>query len=300
VIAALATLRVVGGERPRENWRRNLDVAGALTVTAGLVVLTYAIVRTETWGWGSPRTLAMFAVALALLATSVLIEARFAAAPLLPLRLFRSRQLTSANAVALLLGSSVFAMWYFLSLYLQDVLGYTPIEAGLAFVPMALLIAVGATISGRLVGRIGAGPVLASGMALISAGMLLYGRLPVAGDYAVDVLGPSVLAAAGIGFAFVPVTIAALAGVPPRDQGVASGLVNTSRQVGGSLGLAVLATAATAHTASLAGHESAHAALTAGFHHAFVLGAIFAGLGALIAAFAIPRVRAGRPAVAEA
>jgi EmrB/QacA subfamily drug resistance transporter len=262
VVAALATLRVVGGERRREDWRRNLDVAGALSVTAGLMVLTFAIVRTETWGWGSPRTLAAFGLALALLATWLLIEARFAAAPLLPLRLFRSRQLSSANAVVLMLGSSVFAMWYFLSLYLQDVLGYTPIEAGLAFAPMACLIAVCATICGRLVGRIGAGPVLATGMALISAGMLLYGRLPVQGDYVVDVLGPSVLAAAGIGFAFVPVTIAALAGVPPRDQGVASGLVNTSRQVGGSLGLAVLATAATAHTASLAGHESAGAALT--------------------------------------
>ncbi len=299
VVAALLTLHVVGAGRPVPSWRRTLDVAGALTVTAGLVMLTYGIVQTESHGWGSPRTLATFAVAIALLAGSLLIEARLAAAPLLPLRLFRSRELVSANVVVFLLGSSAFAMWYFLSLYLQDVLGYTPIQTGLAFAPMATVIAICSTLSGRVVSRVGARPVLAIGMALICAGLALFARLPVDGDYVADVLGPSLLAAAGIGCAFVPVTIAAMAGAAPGEQGIASGLVNTSRQVGGSLGLAVLATVATQRTASLAGSHTVQAALTSGFHRAFLLGAVFAGLGALTGALAVPAVRPRRPALAE-
>jgi EmrB/QacA subfamily drug resistance transporter len=299
LLGAVFALRIIGAGRTQDSWRRNLDVAGALTLTAGLVVLTFGIVRTESYGWGSARTLATFAAALALLAGALYIEARRAAVPLLPLRLFRSRQLVSANVVVFLLGSSAFAMWYFLSLYLQDVLGYTPIEAGLAFAPMATVIAICATLSGRVVSRIGSGPVLAVGMGLICAGLALFARVPVGGEYGVDVLGPSLLAAAGIGFAFVPVTIAAVAGVAPAEQGIASGLVNTSRQVGGSLGLAVLATVATSRTASLAGLAPVHDALTSGFHRAFLLGAVFAGLGALTSAVAIPPVRPRRPAVAE-
>jgi EmrB/QacA subfamily drug resistance transporter len=299
VIAAALTLRVVGAGSARASWRRHLDVAGAFTLTSGLVVLTYGIVETETHGWGSARTLATFALALALLAGGLLIEARVAATPMLPLRLFRSRELVSANVVAFLLGSSAFAMWYFLSLYLQNVHGYSPIETGLAFVPMATTIAICSTFAGRIVSRIGSGPVLAVGMGLICAGLALFARVPVDGDYVIDVLGPSLLAAAGIGFSFVPATIAALTGVAPGEQGIASGLVNTSRQVGGALGLAILATVATSRTASLAGHVSAHAALTSGFHRAFLLGAAFAGIGALTSALAIPAVRPRRPAVAE-
>src|SRR5262249_46429983 len=192
---------------------------------SGLVVLTYGIVETETHGWGSARPLATFALAIALLAGGLLIEARVAATPMLPLRLFGSRQLVSANAVAFLLGSSAFAMWYFLSLYLQNVHGYTPIETGLAFAPMAITIAVCSPFAGRAVSRMGSGPVLAVGMGLICAGLSLFARVPVDGDYVVDVLGPSLLAAAGIGFSFVPATIAALAGVAPGEQGIASGLV---------------------------------------------------------------------------
>jgi EmrB/QacA subfamily drug resistance transporter len=300
LISALLTMRVVQAARPEGSWRRNLDVAGALSVTAGLVVLTYGIVRTDVNGWGSTRSIVTFAIAAALLALSLFIEARVAVAPLLPLRLFRSRHLSSANFVVFMLGCSAFAMWYFVSLYLQQVLGYSPIEAGLAFLPMASLIAVASTFSGRVAGRIGAGPVLAVGMGMIAAGMLIFGRVPVDGTYVSDVLLPSFLVAIGIGLAFVPVTIAAMAGVEPREQGVASGLVNTSRQVGGSLGLAVLATVATERTSSLVGHESTHAALTSGFHHAFVLGAIFAGVGALTSVFGVPRVRRRQPVAAEA
>src|SRR3954463_8238718 len=169
----------------------------------------------------------------------------------MPLNVFRSRTLTRANVVVFFLGASIFAMWYFISLYLQQILGYSPIEAGFAFLPMPISIAIGSTLSRRSVVRVGAGPLLAVGMSLAAAGMLLFARLPVDGAYVADVLGPGLLVAFGLGLSFVPVTIAAMVGVRPEQAGLASGLVNTSRQVGGSLGLAILATIAAEHTQAL-------------------------------------------------
>ncbi|HSD79918.1 MAG TPA: MFS transporter, partial [Solirubrobacteraceae bacterium] len=249
--AALAARRLVAEGRNAAAGRRSFDLAGAVTVTAGLVVLVYGIVRTETYGWTSGRTLATLAGGAALLLVFVLLEGRVARAPLVPLRIFASRQLAGANVVVFLLGSAVFAMWYFVSLYLQEVLGYTPLEAGLAFLPMSLTIVASSSVAGRAVTRVGAGPLLAAGMALIAVGMALFARAATDGSYLADVLAPALLTATGIGMSFVPVTIAAVAGVAPREAGLASGLVNTSRQVGGSLGLAALATLATQHTADL-------------------------------------------------
>jgi predicted MFS family arabinose efflux permease len=270
-------------------------VAGAVTVTAGLVVLVYGIVRTESYGWTSARTLATLAVALLLLAVFGVLEGRIARAPLVPLRIFGSRQLTGANLVVFFLGSAVFAMWYFVSLYLQEVLGFTPLEAGVSFAPMSLTIVAASSIAGRAVTRIGAGPLLAVGMGLIAAGMALFSGVAVHGSYLGDVLLPALVTAAGIGMSFVPVTIAAVSGVAPQEAGLASGLVNTSRQVGGSLGLAALATLATQRTADvLGGGATTPAALTAGFHRAFLLGAGFAAAGALAALVLIGRVRPGR------
>jgi predicted MFS family arabinose efflux permease len=296
VVAGAAAVRLVPEGRRDEGARRHFDVAGALTVTAGLVILVYAIVRTDVEGWGARVTLVEIGLGLALLAVFVLIEGRLSRRPLMPLRLFRSRTLTGANVVVFLLGSSVFAMWYFVSLYLQQVLGYTPIQAGLAFLPMTLSIIAGSTFAGRLVTRLGAGPLLTVGMALAGAGMLLFGRVSPHGTYVADVLAPSLLVAIGIGLAFVPVTIAAVAGVAREEAGLASGVINTSRQIGGSLGLAVLATLATERTAHLLATPGALAreALTAGYHRAFLVGAGFALAGSLAAALLVPRVRGAR------
>ena len=284
---ALAALWVVHVGRRDTGATRQFDLAGALTVTLGLVVLTYGIVESEAYGWGSARTLLTLACGAALLAVFLLVEGRIASRPLVPLRIFASRALSAANVIVFCLGGSVFAMWYFVSLYLQQVLGYSPIEAGAAFLPMPLTIAACTQPATRLTGRFGAGPVLAFGMALIAAGMLLFTGLTAAGGYVSDVLAPSLLCSAGIGFSFVPVTIAATAGVDRTEAGLASGLVNTSRQMGGSLGLALLATVATQHTAAVAGDVSHVEALTEGFRHAFAVGAAIALTGALVSAFVL-------------
>ena len=294
LFGALAALRVVQTGRREPGAVRDFDLAGAITATLGLVVLTYGIIETEKHGWGSTRTLLTLAAGALLLTVFVVIEGRFARRPLVPLRIFASRLLSGANVVVFCLGSSVFAMWYFLSLYLQQVLGYTPIEAGLAFLPMPLTIAACTQAATRLTNRFGAGPVLAAGMALIAVGMLLFTGLAPDGTYVADVLLPSLLCAGGIGFSFVPVTIAATAGVASGDAGLASGLVNTSRHMGGSLGLALLAAVATQRTAALDGDLSHAAALTEGFQRAFGVGALFALAGALVSLLVLSRVRAAR------
>src|SRR4051812_35119568 len=288
VLAALWAARVIEESRVDTAGRRYFDLAGAVTVTAGLVALCYGIVRTDVKGWGSAETVGAMALGVALLGLFLFIEGRLSARPLVPLRVFGSRTLSGANIVVFFLGASMFAMWYFVSLYLQQVLGYTPIEAGLAFLPMPLAIMAGSTLAARSVIRFGAGKLLTLGMSMSAVGMLLYARLPVNGTYFADVLGPSLLIALGMGLSFVPVTISAVAGVKPQEQGLASGLVNTSRQVGGSIGLAILATVATARTHALG---SGPAAVVAGFHRAFELDAGFAALGAVAGAALLWRVR---------
>ncbi|HEU4976769.1 MAG TPA: MFS transporter [Baekduia sp.] len=296
--AAMAALRVVARGRRDAGARRSFDLSGALTVTIGLVILTYGIVETDTHGWGSTRTLVTLALGVALLATFALVEGRLAAAPLVPLRIFRSRSVSGANAVVLLMGAAVFAMWYFLSLYLQLVLGESPIEAGLSFLPMTVAIIVCSQIASRLVGRVGAGTVLTGGMALVFLGMLGLSRVSADGSYVADVLVPSIVTAAGIGCSFVPVTIAATAGVRGPEAGLASGLVNTFRQVGGSIGLALLATLATQRTGDAVAAMSHAAALTEGYRRAFLVGALFAAVGAVVSGMVLVR-QPRRAAVAE-
>jgi EmrB/QacA subfamily drug resistance transporter len=295
LLGALAALRVVRTPRPATGATRQFDLAGALSVTVGLVVLTYGIVESGTHGWASARTLLTLAAGTALLALFLVVEGRLAARPLVPLRIFGSRALSAANVVVFCLGGSAFAMWYFVSLYLQQVLGYTPIEAGLAFLPMPLTIAACTQAATRLTGRHGPGPVLAVGMGLIAAGMVLFARVAVDGGYTSDVLAPALLCSAGIGFSFVPVTIAATTGVHRTEAGLASGLVNTSRQMGGSVGLALLATVATQHSAAVGDDAPRLEALTEGFHRAFALGAVIALVGALVSALVLSS-RAPRPA----
>jgi EmrB/QacA subfamily drug resistance transporter len=296
---ALASLRVIAAERPDSSTRKNFDLAGAISGTIGLIVLTFGIVKTEEYGWGSARTLITLAIAAAFLGLFLLIEARFAKAPLMPLGVFRSRQLSAANVVVLLLGASAFGMWYFLSLYLQEVRGFTPIETGLAFLPGTAALATAAQIAGKRLHKTGPGRLLAAGMALIAIGLIWLGQVSAGGSYASDVLVPFMIAGAGIGMTFVSVTVAGMAGVESAQVGLASGLINTSRQIGGSIGLAILATTATSRTASLIGHDTLHVALTSGFQRAFVLGGIFAGVGAIASATLIPLKRPPRPAPAE-
>jgi EmrB/QacA subfamily drug resistance transporter len=292
IAAALAAARFVRESAVAAAGARHYDIAGALAVTAGLILVTFAIVRTDVEGWGSPATLGVMAAGLALLGLFVLIEGKLSKWPLVPLAIFRVGTLSAANVVVFFMGAAVFAMWYFVSLYLQQVLGYSPIRTGLAFLPMNASIVLATTLAGRLVGRVGPGRVLAGGMTLVAIGMALFSRMPADGAYLGDVLAPAVLTALGLGFSFVPVTIAAVSGVGGQQAGLASGLVNTSRQFGGSLGLAVLATVASQRTSALThGAAPDGVALTAGFHSAFLVGAAFAVAGAVAAVTGLARTR---------
>lgn len=298
-IGAVVALRLVAAGRRAPEDRRQFDVAGALSVTSGLIALTFGIVSSEQHGWGSARTLVPLGVGTALLGLFLLVEGRLASRPLVPLRIFASRQLTGANIVIFTMGSAAFAMWYFVSLYCQQVLGLSPIKTGLAFLPMTGAIVVCSQVASSWVGRFGAGSVLTGGMTLLAVGMALFTGLSADGSYAGDVLVPSLFAAAGIGFSFVPVTIAATAGVARAEAGLASGLVNTSRQVGGSLGLALLATLAVRGQSGAGPGVSPAQALTDGFTSAFTVGAVFAAVGALVALAVLERGVA-RPAPAVA
>jgi EmrB/QacA subfamily drug resistance transporter len=262
---------------------RHLDVPGAVTVTAGMTLIIYAIVNTSTHPWGSARTISTLAAGVAMLAAFVLIEARLAQHPLVPLGVFRRRSLTVANAVSLAIGASIFSLFFFLSLYLQQVNGYTPLRAGLAFLPVGLAILSAALLAARLVARIGARRQLVIGLLLAAAGLAWMTQLTPGDGYWSSVFLPGLLAGAGFGLSFVPMTIGATAGIPPQQAGLASGLVNTTRQVGGAIGLAVAATVAAAvHAQSTAPHAVA-AALTTGYDRAFAISAAVLAAGALAA-----------------
>ena len=261
---------------------RAFDVAGAVSVTAALSLLVYAVVDAESAGWGSTKTLSLIAVSLILFAAFVFIELR-SRKPLVPFSIFRIRTLTGANVVGILVGASLFSMFFFISLYMQQVLGYSAIHAGLSYLPLALTIMASAGIASGLVTKVGYKPVLVVGLAFIVAGLVWFSRVSVGGGFLTDILGPSLLAAAGLGFSFVTTTIAAVSGVEEDESGLASGLINTSQQVGGALGLAILSTIATSHTEGLV--ESGHglkSALTDGFQIAFLGGAAFAAVGIVL------------------
>jgi MFS family permease len=279
-LIALALCPRLIAESRAEGETRAFDVAGAVTVTAALSVLVYALLDANEAGWGSTQTIVLIAISVVLLAAFVAIELR-ARKPLVPFSIFRIRTLTGANVVGLLVGASLFSMFFFISLYMQQVLGYSPIHAGLSYLPLALVIMASAGIASQLVTRLGYKPVLATGMLFIVAGLLWFSRVSVGGGFTTDILGPSLLAAAGLGFAFVTTTIAAVSGVRETEAGLASGLINTSQQIGGALGLAVLSTIATSRTENvLAGGESSLVnGLTEGFQSAFLGGAVIAMLG---------------------
>ena len=272
----------------REERESSFDIPGALSVTAGLALLVYGLVNAAQAGWESGETLGILACALALLVAFVAIESR-TKHPLMPFSIFRLRTLRGANIVGLLVGMSLFSMFFFISLYLQQVLGYEPLKAGLAYLPLAVLIVVSAGGASQLVTRIGFKPSLVMGMVFIAAGLLWFSRVSPDGTYVGDVLFPSMLVAIGLGFSFVPVTIAAVTGTEPGEAGLASGLLNTTQQVGGALGLAIAATVANSTTrdAFAGGERNPAVALTEGFQDAFLVCAGFAILGAVLTAVLI-------------
>ena len=256
---------------------QKLDIAGAVTVTASLMLAVYAIVNGNEVGWVTARTLGLLAVSGALLAAFLVIESRVES-PLVPLRLFRLRNVAVSNVVGVLWAGAMFA-WFFLSaLYLQLVLGYTPLEVGLAFLPGNIIMGIlSIGLSARLVMRFGIRLPLAVGLGLAAAGLLLFARAPVDGSFVVDVLPAMILLGLGAGMAFNPVLLAAMSDVEPSEAGLASGVVNTSFMMGGALGLAVLASLAASRTDTLLADGASEAvALTGGYHVAFFVGALFA------------------------
>jgi EmrB/QacA subfamily drug resistance transporter len=267
-----------------EHAARSFDVLGAVTVTGGLMALVYGIVKGPQDGWTAGATLGTLGLAAVLLVSFVIVELR-ARSPLVRLDIFRVRTLTAANVTMFLVASGLFAMFFFNSLYIQRVLDYGPLEAGLAFLPFTAGIMISAGLASQLTTRLGVRPIALTGMLVTTIGMLLLLRIPVGGSYLVDVFPSIMLTSLGMGAVFVPLTLVATMGLPDSDQGLASGLFNTSQQVGGAVGLAILATIAASHTAS-----GEKAALVHGFHWAFAGAAVFV-LVALVALVALLRGR---------
>jgi EmrB/QacA subfamily drug resistance transporter len=292
LIAAFLSQRMLReGRNPDAT--RNFDIFGALSATAGLSVLVYGIVRTDTSGWGNSTTLLTIAVGLALLALFLTIEGKLAKAPLMPLRLFQSRRLTAANIIILLVGAATFGMWFFDSLYLQDVLGYSPLKTGVVFLPMTIGIVVGAMVVSRITFRFGLKRLLIAGMSALTLGLLGLTQISVHSSSLWILLVAGTIASTAMPFAFVPSTISATQGVKPQEAGLASAVANTARLMGGALGLAILATLASSHSDAALRHPTAaihtvDQALVSGFQLAFWIAAGIAALGILVAAFMMP------------
>ena len=285
------TLRLLPPVPGRQGTGR-LDVAGAVTVTAALMLAVYAIVNGNDNGWLSAETLGLLAAAAVLLALFVLIESRVAA-PLMPLAILRLRNIWASNVIGVLWAAGMFAFFFLSALYLQLVLGYSPLQVGLAFLPTNIIMGVFSLgISAKLVMRFGIKPPLVAGFALASASLLLFARAPVDGSFAMDVLPAMILIGFGAGMAFNPVLLAAMSDVKQEDSGLASGVVNTAFMMGGALGLAVLASLAAWRTDNLGGAKDL-GALTSGYHLAFVIGAIFT-IGAAVAGATLLRSPAQR------
>jgi EmrB/QacA subfamily drug resistance transporter len=298
VATGLAALRLVDG-REGIGIGQGADVPGAALLTGGLMLFVYTILEVEQQGWGSVQTLAMGGVAIALLAAFLVRQAR-TANPLMPLRLFRSRNVSGANLVQAMLVVGMFGMFFLGALYMQRILGYDPLEVGLAYLPATLVMGIMSfRFSAQLNMRYGAKTTLIPSMVAIAAGMLLFARTPVEATYVVDLMPPMVLFGLGAGLGFPSLMMLAMSGATPQDSGLASGLVNTSVQVGGAIGLAVLATLATGRTDGLlADGESTANALNSGYHLAYLIGAALIGVAIVIALWAF-RSEAAEEATAD-
>jgi EmrB/QacA subfamily drug resistance transporter len=274
-------------DESRDATATSFDLPGAALVTSGLVVLVYGITQANDYGWSSIETFGFFAASLALLTAFVVWEAR-TRSPLMPLSIFRLRTLVGANVAGLILGTVLFAMFLMLTLYMQQVLGYSPLRTGVAYLAVAGTAIIWSALAAQLVTRVGVKPVLAVGMVFLAAGLAYFTQVSVGGSYVDDLLPGFLVIAVGMGFSFVPISIAALAGVKPSEAGLASGLINTSQQIGGALGIAALSAVATSTTSDeLATGSSRAVALTDGFQAAFVGGTAVAIVGVLVALFVV-------------
>jgi EmrB/QacA subfamily drug resistance transporter len=295
-LGVLLLVRRIVPESRAPELARHFDVAGAVTVTGSLMLLVYGLTRAPTVGWGSAETIAAFVGFAVLMAAALVIEQR-SRSPLIDLTIFRRRTLTGANVIALLLGTMLFGMFFLLTLYQQDVLGYSPLRTGLHNLAIALTVIAGSTVAQALVTRVGVKPVLTTGLVLLGAGLAYYTQISPTGSYVTDLLPGFLLTGIGLGFSFVPISIAALGGVTNREAGLASGLITTSQQIGGGIGLAVLGTVSTTRTNNLlASGVAPPVALTEGFQLAF-----WVGVGIAVAAVAATLVLIrGRDVLPEA
>jgi EmrB/QacA subfamily drug resistance transporter len=281
--------------------RKRLDLPGAVTVTAGVTVLVYGIVSTDVHPWGSARTIVTLAIGLLLMAVFFVTETRFAKDPLIPLSIFKRRSLSVANGIAVTLGAGLFGSFFFLSLFLQNVDGYSALRAGVAFLPLGLSTLIAALLGPRIVQFLGARHQLMFGLGVAAIGLLWLSRVGANDSYLLHVLGPEILTGFGFGLLFLPLTLSATADVPFHEAGLASGLINTTRQLGGAFGLAVMATVASSIIASReAGHHSIASALTSGYRAAFLMAGCGLIVGALLATLlAKPTKPAAEPRIGD-
>jgi MFS family permease len=293
VLVLAATFRLITGDR-RHASLASFDALGAVLATGGMLLLVYALVRAPADGWGSARTIGELATALALLAAFVLNEVR-SRHPLFPFSIFRIKGLAAADATQLIAFAGFLSMFFFLTLYMQNVLGFSPIRAGAAYLPVTAGIVAAAGVSSKLFARVGTRPVIVAGTLIAAGGMYYLSRIPVHGSYLTDLLPGLLIMSVGLGAVFVAVTTAANAGVPADQAGLAAGLLNTSLQLGSALGLAIFSAIATARTGHLlAVHIPPPAALTAGFHRALLACSIFL-LGAALVAVRASNTRGQAP-----
>jgi EmrB/QacA subfamily drug resistance transporter len=280
-LAAVALTPMLLAES-RDTGVRSFDAPGAVLVTSGMVTLVYTITQANQYGWGSLETIGLFSLAGVLLAGFAAWEARVKE-PLMPFSIFRIRTVAAANISGLILGTVSFSMFLMLTLYMQQVLGYSPLKTGLAYLAVAGTAIIWSTVAAQLVTRIGVKPVIVAGMAFLTAGLVYFTQVSVGGSYVGDLLPGFLLIAVGLGFSFVPISIAALAGVQASEAGLASGLFNTSQQIGGALGIAALSAIATSTTENgVASGTAVPVALTNGFENAFIWGGIIAAVGILV------------------
>jgi len=287
-LAALALTPLLLRES-RDAHVNSFDVPGAVLVTSGLVTLVFGITQASDYGWTSFETIGLFTGAAVLLASFVAWESR-AREPLMPFSIFRIRTVSAANLAGLVLGTVTFSMFLMLTLYMQQVLAYSPMKTGVAYLAVAGTAIVWSTVAAQLVNRVGVKPTITAGMTLLTVGLLYFTQVSVGGSYVTDLLPGFLIIGAGLGFSFVPISIAALAGVAPSEAGLASGLFNTSQQIGGALGIAALSTVATSTTSDAVSTGTAlPTALTDGFESAFIWGAVVAALGIVVALVLIRR-----------
>jgi hypothetical protein len=288
--AAAIAPRLIDESRAQTS-ERSVDFAGAALVSGGLVAGLYSLMNANTVGWGSLQTIGLFAVAAILLSLFVWVESRVTA-PLVPLRIFRLGMLRGANIAMVPMAGAMVGMFFILTLYQQDIQGYSALKSGLSQLPLGLMLITVAGLAGPLVERLGAKPVLVTGLTLFTAGVAWLSQIPLHGSYLNDILGPSLIIAAGLGLAFVAITTASVSGVQGEHAGVAGGLINMTQQVGGALGLAILTAVAASHT-----HAAVHslASVNDGFRAALIVAASIAAASALLAAVALPAARHRAP-----